>query len=144
MIKKIITGILITAVLSLAATGTLYAYQKEWPEPGRSSYPVQSELPDAATGKVIASGRNPGNYNGLDIPCAGNRHRQNNIYCVNEKNDCPEPSENNYSWKHNYNHKNENCLDYSYKYEHNYRYENSCDYCGNHTCRARNFGGSGK
>jgi len=122
MIKKIITGILITAVLSLAATGTLYAYQKEWPEPGRSSYTVQ----------------------GLDIPCAGNRHRQNNIYCVNEKNDCPEPSENNYSWKHNYNHKNENCLDYSYKYEHNYRYENSCDYCGNHTCRARNFGGSGK
>lgn len=131
MIKKIIIGTLITVVLSLAATGTIYAYQKEQSGPGKSLQSTQSELPDAATGQKITADKNAGNYNDADIPCKGNRHRQNNAYRENEKNDNCEPVENNYSWEHNYNHKNENCSEddcfkYNYKYEHNNRCNNSC------------------
>lgn len=149
MIKKIITGILITAVLSLAATGTIYAYQKEQPALDSAPQSTQSQLLYTTAGQRIAACRRTGNYNDGDIPGTGNRYQQGKIYRENEKNDCPEPAENNYLWKHNYNHKNENCgndncFEYNYKYEHNYRYENSCDYCGDRTCQAQNRNGSRK
>lgn len=137
MIKKIMTGIIITAVLSLAATGTIYAHHKEQSDPDTvTSWIRQSELLDATAELPDATDKNT-NYNNVDIPAMENRYQYSNhnqysnTYRENEKNNNCEPVENNYYWKHNYNHNNENCssedcFEHNYKYEYNYRYENSC------------------
>lgn len=111
MIKKIIIGIIITAVLSLGAAGSIYAIQKEQPK--------------SNTTALTADGKNNSNVSSVE-----NKYQYGNAYSKTEKNGNCESENNRYSWQHNYNRKNENCdadncLEYNYNYKHNYTYQNS-------------------
>jgi len=124
MIKKIIIGIIITAVLSLGAAGSIYAYQKE-----------QSKLNAAV---LTTNDKNDGSVSNMK-----NKYQYDNAYGKTEKNGNCEPENNCYSWQHNYNHENkncneDNCFNYIYNYEHNYNYQNSSDECGGNTFRNQN------
>lgn len=113
MIKKIIIGIIITAVLSLGATGSIYAYQKE-----------QSKLNAAV---LTTNDKNDGSVSNMK-----NKYQYGNAYGKTEKNGNCEPENNCYSWQHNYNHENKNCN------EHNYKYQNSNGECDGNTFRNQN------
>lgn len=149
MIKKIIIGIVITAVLSLVVTGSIYAYNEEqFKTNAAAAQGRQSKISDMATGKTDVADRSTGNKN-ESVLSAENKNQRGNTYGENEKNDNCEPAENNYSWEHNYSHKNENCsgddcFQYNYRYEHNYRYENSCGECDSQASLNQKRNGNGR
>lgn len=124
MIKKIITGIIITAFLTFGAAGSIYAYQKEQEEPGVANTGTQQVISAADSGREEPAVQPAGNNS-----TAENRYQYNNNYRKNENNNNCEAKNNCYSHEYNYNHKNENCgentcLEYNYSYRYNRLYQN--------------------
>jgi len=130
MIKKIITGIIITAFLALGAAGSIYAYQREQPVgvPGNEST-QQEVLPAAGFFWKESAAQFTENNGGESLLCAENKYQHNNKYQKNENNDNCEPQKNYYRWEYNYSHENENqgeesCQECNYSYQHNHSYQN--------------------
>jgi len=127
MIKKIIIGIVIAAVLSLGAAGSVYAYQKE--QPGSKTTAVISD------NKINNS-----------ILSMENKHHYGNA-CGKTGSDNFEPGNDCYLRQYNYNHRNENCgedncPEYNYKYQHSFTCRNSGSERGNDTSRNQNRTGN--
>jgi len=112
MIKKIIIGIIITAVLSLGAAGSIYAYQKE-----------QSKL---NTATLTANDKNDGS-----VSSAENEYQYGNAYGKTEKNGNCESENNCYSWEHNYRYQNSNVKDESSTFRNQNRTRNENNECKN-------------
>ncbi|NQT66396.1 MAG: hypothetical protein HQ569_02325 [Actinobacteria bacterium] len=124
MIKKIIIGIIITAVLSLGAAGSIYAYRIEQPK--------------LNTAVLTTNDKNDSSVSSVE-----NKYQYDNAYGKTEKNGNCETENNCYSWQYNYNHENkncneDNCFNYNYNYEHNYNYQDANGECGGDTSRNQN------
>jgi len=143
MIKKIIIGTIITAVLSLAATGSIYAYQKEQSKLNTAATNAQSKPITTIAGQPNAAVLTTNDKNDGSVSSVENKYQYDNAYSKTEKNGNCETENNCYFWQHNYNHENENCngdncLKYNYNYEHNYTYQNSNGECEGNTFHNQN------
>ncbi len=129
MIKKIITGIIITAFLILGGAGSIYAFQKEQVKMDTADADTENQLiPLVNSSWEDSAIQLKCNKNNKNYLAGENRYRHNNTFRKNEENNNCELEKNNYSWQYSYNHKNKDCSEdnrFEYNYRHNQTHQNS-------------------